>query len=862
MLHRPSSAFAVLPFVLVAEALAQCQPQWQPGLGLPATDGTVAACEAWDPDGAGPMVRRAVFGGTFTLAGSLVCPGLVLVDTLSGALTTVPTGMVDQVTDLAIGPANELLVAGSRPLGSGREHVVARWSGTAWTQLGPAFDAPVLVLCTLGSGEVAAGGSFQTIGGAAVACLAKWNGTAWSALGGGVTGPAARVETLVLDSGSTVVVGGRFTAAGPLATNNIAAWDGSAWSAFGAGLASEVTSVAVVPQGGLYAAGPGMAVPRVWQFGNWSTLPGLQAPSSGVQEVTELAVVAYPFGAPNLLVMGRFSLPQLPDVNVAFSDLNGSWFNYYGGLQLAPSVTGAPRFDVLAFDFDNLFLAGDFIRLAGRDGAAGYRSPPVYGWRGIGNGIGRAVEAVGTLANGDLLIGGTFASIGDDPIAGLAHRDGSAWRPLGGGIGSAAIGLDAAVFATANAPDGSTILGGQFSSVGSPVVPAGGVQAYNIARFDGASWSGFGTGLPVTGVVRSLLPRSGGVVFVGSEAGLARWNGSSWSVLTGVAAGLGGQVMTLAALGNGDIVVGGYLQQIPGGATPGVVRWTGSAFQPLGAGLGSVLPGTSFAVFGSCVRPDGTLFVTGQAGFAPFVARWNGTTWSLLPSPSSGEVLAAGVLPDGDVVVGGQFAAIGGVPAMSLARWNGQTWSPLGSGAQRLDGSPGTVLSLAWSRAGELLVGGSFDRAGGQLAVNFARLQPSCPATVVPFGLGCAGSGGLDVLTADNQPWLGATFRSTATGLPGGGLALDVRGFGPAFVPLAAVLPVGVAGCTLWTTPDLLTVLVPTAGTATTQVAIPASLPLVGQVLHQQIVGLEFGVGGSLTGLTSSNRLTLTLGSF
>jgi hypothetical protein len=38
------------------------------------------------------------------------------------------------------------------------------------------------------------------------------------------------------------------------------------------------------------------------------------------------------------------------------------------------------------------------------------------------------------------------------------------------------------------------------------------------------------------------------------------------------------------------------------------------------------------------------------------------------------------VLPNGDLVVGGSFIRAGGVPAFNVSRWNGTAWTPMGTG--------------------------------------------------------------------------------------------------------------------------------------------------------------------------------------
>jgi hypothetical protein len=98
--------------------------------------------------------------------------------------------------------------------------------------------------------------------------------------------------------------------------------------------------------------------------------------------------------------------------------------------------------------------------------------------------------------------------------------------------------------------------------------------------------------------------------------------------------------------------------------------------------------------------------------------------------------------------------------------------------------------------------------------------------------------------------------------MPSNGVAATVLGLGTTNVPLSSLLPQGGAGCALLVTPDVLGLALPSGGVA--QVALP--LPLVpafaGTTLQLQVAPIEFGVGGAITAVTSTNRLSLTLGIF
>ena len=88
---------------------------------------------------------------------------------------------------------------------------------------------------------------------------------------------------------------------------------------------------------------------------------------------------------------------------------------------------------------------------------------------------------VGVIAtNGtDLYAGGDFTSIGNVLATDIAKWDGQNWSPLGSGMNASG---QAYVFRVAFGPNGDLYAGGQFTS-------AGGVNATNVARWNGVTWS-------------------------------------------------------------------------------------------------------------------------------------------------------------------------------------------------------------------------------------------------------------------------------------------------------------------------------------------------------------------------------------
>jgi hypothetical protein len=184
------------------------------------------------------------------------------------------------------------------------------------------------------------------------------------------------------------------------------------------------------------------------------------------------------------------------------------------------------------------------------------------------------------------------------------------------------------------------------------------------------------------------------------------------------------------------------------------------------------------------------------------------------------------------------------------------TWSALGSGVN------GTVRALAVLPNGDLVAGGNFTIAGGSISASFARYAPTCPATAVPTGTACSGSGGPNTFTATNLPWTGTTFRARSTTIPSSAFVVTATGFAPTSIPLASLLSPSPAACNLLVVPDLTALAVSSAGTIDTQLPIPNSVAIAGLLLHQQLVLLEFDQSLSIVESTSSNAIRLTIGAF
>jgi hypothetical protein len=169
------------------------------------------------------------------------------------------------------------------------------------------------------------------------------------------------------------------------------------------------------------------------------------------------------------------------------------------------------------------------------------------------------------------------------------------------------------------------------------------------------------------------------------------------------------------------LVAGGSMHLAGATTTDRIAAWNGSTWTPLGIGPTSIDPsGTGDVRDVAVVRGDlyanlGRFYPTTNT-YATDVLRWTGSAWLPIASGIPGWI---GAMADfrGDLVVGGGFTLIQGVPANGIARWDGSNWSPLGSGVT------GTFASEPWFgpyvysldvQQDRLLVGGVFTTAGTQ----------------------------------------------------------------------------------------------------------------------------------------------------
>ncbi len=355
------------------------------------------------------------------------------------------------------------------------------------------------------------------------------------------------------------------------------------------------------------------------------------------------------------------------------------------------------------------------------------------------NGASGAVKTIVSDGAGNLYFGGSFTSVQGVSAAGIAKWDGANWSGLGSGVVGGSVNAIAIL--------GTDIyVGGDFGQ-------AGGSPALNVAKWNGNAWSALGAGLGGgTHDVYAATVFNGEIYFGGNfsisdgspATGLVRWNGSSFS-----GAGLNGQVYSLA-VGGSNLYVGGFVVLIADPTVGGLLKWDGVFWSGFGLTADTTTV-DAIGLNGTDIYVGGLIRRTGSPNTQ--LAKYNGTAWTSLASSLNGSARTFAFIGT-DVYVGGSFERSGGIGiGNGILKYNGTTWSALGSGTEL--GSH--TVSAIYVSGNTFYLGGDFQLAGGVGARNIATLTDGTtwgtpfPGTGVDAQVNAIAVSGTDV-------YVGGTF--------------------------------------------------------------------------------------------------------
>ncbi len=294
-------------------------------------------------------------------------------------------------------------------------------------------------------------------------------------------------------------------------------------------------------------------------------------------------------------------------------------------------------------------------------------------------------------------------------------------------------------------PDGKVVVVGSFASLTTPVRT--GITRLNP---DGSTDATFAPGTGIrTGT--AVAVQADGKIVVGGfllavndapRIGLARLlaNGALDTTFTTDVSGTGANVTSLAIYGDGRILVGGQFETIGGVVRTGLARLASDgipdpAFNPvLATGQAGVAPRLGKIT----LQVDGQAIIVGNFASIGGIARSGIARLNEIAVPDdqfhprfgvSGIVLATALQSDGRILVGGNFALVNGAPRRGIARLNvgggiDDTFQPgTGIGITTNTGLDPFVNAIIAQPDGRILIGGFFDRVNDIPRRFLARLN-------------------------------------------------------------------------------------------------------------------------------------------
>jgi trimeric autotransporter adhesin len=343
------------------------------------------------------------------------------------------------------------------------------------------------------------------------------------------------------------------------------------------------------------------------------------------------------------------------------------------------------------------------------------------------------VAAMVADTNGNVYVGGVFGVCGTAVAPGVAKWDGKTWSSLGSGV-IYGPGIDGEVVAMALDHAGNLYIGGAFTM-------AGGVNATNVAEWNGTNWSALGTG--ISGVVFSLTLDGFGNLYAGEANNVAEWNGSQWSAL---GAGVGG-IGIVAVDPSGNLYAGGDFS-VAGVDATNVAEWDGNQWQPVGAGLVGDVFTLVFDTSGNLYA--GGLFATQETNSQRNIAEWNGTEWSPVGPGLNGNVNAIVFDSSGQLYASGGFTiGTAGDVTASVGKWNGTAWEPIGAGIT--SGLDADVTHLVFDRSGNLYASGTFTETGNGVVADYISEWNGTHWVPVGSNLSAGINGSVRALAADKS---------------------------------------------------------------------------------------------------------------
>lgn len=580
------------------------------------------------------------------------------------------------------------------------------------------FGNRLLAVALLVLGTFAAGGLFAQLNDTGFNPNASWN-----------------VKAAAMQPDGKIVIGGDFTNVGGVARNRIARLnaDGNLDASFnpGSGVLGTLLAIAVQPNGkiligGFFTTVNGVSRNYIARLNANGSLDTGFDPGSGTDD-TVRSIAVQPGG--KIVIGGLFtSVDGVGRNRIARLNADGSLDTGFDPGTGANNIVYA-----VALQTDGkIVIGGTFTSV---DGVSRNRIARLNTDGSFDTGFDPGVGTTGTVfatalqADGKIVIGGAFTSVDSvsrNRVARL-NADGSLDAGFDPGSGAAA-----SVYSMTLQADGKIVIGGNFTSVG-------GVGRNYVARLniDGSLDAGFDPGAGASSALNVVVAQvDGKTVITGvftSVDGvgrnyIARLNADG-SLENGFDPGTGADniVYTTTVQADGRIVIGGTFTSVNGVGRVRIARLNADG------GLDTSFdPGTGAdnTVFSTTVQPDGKIVISGDFTSVNGVGRNRIARLNADGSLDTGFDPGAGVndivyamalQADGKIMIGGFFTSVGGVGRNRVARLNAD--GSLDTGFDPGTGASATVNSVTVQPDGKIIIGGTFQTVRGASLRRIARFN-------------------------------------------------------------------------------------------------------------------------------------------
>lgn len=560
----------------------------------------------------------------------------------------------------------------------------------------------------------------------------------------GVTQFGQTINTVAAQTDGRVLIGGNFTVVGGRSFNRLARLNtnGTVDQSFvvGTGFNTSVNAIAVQTDGRILVGGVfnnynGTArsfLIRLNSDGSLDTTfniggtgPGNQVDAILIQPDGRILIAGF-FAQYNGTTVGRVARLNFDgSLDTAFNANLGAGFN---------NITSA-----IALEADGqIIVGGSFTSLGAatanrvaRLNADGTHDTAFLS--NAGTGFNQFVNTVAVQADGRILVGGQFNSFNGTTRNRLARLNADGTLDANW----ASITIPTTVQRIVVQPDGQFLVTGENSAT----FGSGANQRQSIARLNAADGSidpSFNLPTGVDGVsFRAISLQPDGSIFIGgnftragssTRSSVANLNADgsvnpNFAAIVGAAA----QVNAVRVLADDRVLVGGNFRGVNESFRAGIARLYADGTTDTAFNAGAAIDvGSSGSVLAITVQPDGRILVSGggtnNSGFRRLNA--DGSLDPTFNATVNLGINAIIVQSDGRILIGGLFNNVNGVSNVNrIARLNADGTTDTTFNIGTAFGGSGSVEDIALQPNGQIIIGGNFTVYNGTTVNRIARLN-------------------------------------------------------------------------------------------------------------------------------------------